>query len=89
VSEGSSILLLPVEFSRCLHLVNRGSGAPPRLFRADLLLTGVQFEHDIDVEIHFRSGPFSDPSCRMQDLREVNDLRLGNAFDSRPDLRPK
>jgi hypothetical protein len=76
VSEGSSILLLPLEFSRCLHLVNRTSGAPPRLFRADLLLTAVQFERNLDAEIHFRSGPFTDPSCRMQDLRDVNYLQL-------------
>src|SRR5262249_42490291 len=41
-SAGRSILLLPVEFSRCLKISDAAGGAP-RLFRADLMLTGVLF----------------------------------------------
>src|SRR5262249_7005657 len=44
---------LPIEFSRCLNL----AGGTPRLFRADLLLTGVLFERQLDARISF--GPFT------------------------------
>jgi hypothetical protein len=42
-SAGRSILLLPIEFSRCLKISDAADDAP-RLLRADLLLTGVLFE---------------------------------------------
>src|SRR5262249_50776739 len=38
-SAGRSILILPIEFSRCLKIAD-AAGGMPRLFRADLLLTG-------------------------------------------------
>jgi len=69
---------LPVEFSRCLNL----AGGTPRLFRADLLLTGVLFERQLDARISF--GPFHNSRCRLDDLADSNRVAMRNAFQDRP-----
>jgi hypothetical protein len=51
-------------------------GPNARLVRADLLLTGVAFSGQIDVEIHSQYGIFW-PWCRLADLAEIKALDLG------------
>ena len=90
-SVGRSILLLPVEFSRCLKISDVAGGAP-RLFRADLMLTGVLFERQLDAQISFHTGPFHNPGCRLEDLADSNNMGMRDAFQDRPDfgiLRPR
>jgi hypothetical protein len=70
-SDGTSIVVLPEQFSRCLAARDPGV----RLVRADLLLTGVVFSGDIDTDISFRYGVFT-PWCRLRDLRETRTLDL-------------
>jgi hypothetical protein len=84
-SAGTSILILPVEFSRCLTIMDI-SGGEPRLFRANLLLTGVLFSHRIDARISFHTGPFRNSRCRLDDLADSNRMEIRNAFQSRPEL---
>jgi hypothetical protein len=72
-SDGRSVLLLPVEFSRCLAVTARS--ATPVLFRANLLLTGVLFSDRLDATVALRNGPFVDPTCRLRDLTDL--LTLG------------
>ena len=93
VSEGPAVLLLPIEFSRCLSVTSRSTGMLPELFRADLLLTGILFDSELDAEISFHSGPFSNSRCRLDDLADANRLDMRNAFKAFPDyavlgLRP-
>jgi len=83
-SEGHSVLLLPWEFSRCLKITTRSGAA--RLFRADLFLTGVLFERELDATITFHTGPLIDSRCRLKDLHDSNQLKIRNAFDDRPAL---
>jgi len=80
VSNGPAMLLLPIEFSRCLKVSSRTGGVLPRLFRADLLLTGILFEHELDADISFYSGPFSNSRCRLDDLADANKMDMRNAF---------
>jgi hypothetical protein len=87
-SKGESALLLPLEFSRCLRTASRIQAAPPRLIRADLLMTMVVFERELDADITFRTGPFGASSCRSEDAADMHAIRLRNAFDLRPSLRP-
>jgi hypothetical protein len=90
-SVGPSILLLPFEFSRCLKISDTAGGMP-RLFRADLLLTGVQFERQLDARISFHTGPFFNSRCRLEDLADSNRMAMRNAFQDRPAfgvLRPR
>ena len=82
-SAGRSILLLPIEFSRCLKISDAGGGAP-RIFRADLMLTGVLFERQIDAQISFHTGPFHNPGCRLEDLADSHSMKIRNAFQDRP-----
>lgn len=67
-SAGRSLLIVPVEFSRCLEL--RGGG-DARLVRVDGVLTGLVFEREIDAVIAFRTGPLVNPTCRWQDYQDL------------------
>src|SRR5215211_2689804 len=75
-SEGSAILLLPIEFSRCLTVKSRLDGPPPRLFRADLVLTGVLFDHRLDADISFHVGAGEASRCRLQDTKDAERMQL-------------
>ena len=79
-SEGSAILLLPIEFSRCLTVSSRVDGPPRRLFRADLVLTGVLFDRRLDADISFRVGPGEASRCRVQDANDAEHMRIRNAW---------
>ena len=83
-TEDHSVLLLPWEFSQCLKITTRSGTA--RLFRADLFLTGVLFEGDLDATITFHTGPLIDSRCRLKDLHDSRQLKIRNAFDDRPAL---
>ena len=63
-SDGPAHILLPVQFSHCLAVVN---AAPVRLRRANLLQTLVSFEGTVDARIEFRFGLFADNACRLRD----------------------
>jgi hypothetical protein len=60
------------------------SGGKPRLFRANLLSTGVLSSHRIDARISFHTGPFRNSRCRLDDLADSNRMEIRNAFQSRP-----
>jgi len=82
-SAGRSILILPIEFGRCLKIAD-AAGGTPHLFRADLLLTGVLFERQLDARISFHNGPFHNSRCRLDDLADSNRVAMRNAFQDRP-----
>jgi hypothetical protein len=63
-SDGAAHILLPVQFSHCLVVVN---GAAARLSRANLVQTLMSFDRTIDARIEFRFGLFADNSCRLRD----------------------
>ena len=80
-SEGTSVVLLPVQFSHCLTLDNPASG---QVVRANLLQTGVVFRQEINALLSFRFGPFS-PGCRNQDLQDLERLGIsGSGLDTVP-----
>jgi hypothetical protein len=64
VSDGPAHILLPVQFSHCLRVVN---GSPARLTRANLLQTLVSFEGALDARLEFHFGLFADNKCRLRD----------------------
>jgi hypothetical protein len=63
-SAGAAHILLPVQFSHCLVVVN---GAAARLARANLMQTLMSFDRTVDARIEFHFGLFADNSCRLQD----------------------
>ncbi len=75
-SDGNSILLLPLEFSRCLEAKAAGSERPA-LFRANLVETGIVFSGYLDATLSLRTGPFLNPACRLRDLFDARALKVG------------
>jgi hypothetical protein len=71
-SDGPAHILLPVQFSHCLVVVN---GAAARLARANLFQTLMWFDRAVDARIEFRFGLFADNSCRLRD--GLDDKALG------------
>jgi hypothetical protein len=70
-SDGSSLVVLPQQFSHCLH----ARDARVRLVRANLMMTGMIFSRDVDTDIVFDYGIFS-PRCRSADLADMRQLDL-------------
>jgi hypothetical protein len=75
-SDGTSLILLPQQFSHCL----RARDQRVRILRADLLMTAVIFSVEVDTDILFDYGMFT-PSCRRRDLGDVRRLQMN--IDSR------
>jgi hypothetical protein len=78
-SDGRSLIVVPVEFSHCLELIEtppeQGGGASA--LRIDGLLTGIVFAHHIDAVLSFRIGPLHNPTCRWADYRDLKALLPG------------
>jgi hypothetical protein len=72
-SAGRSMVVVPVEFSHCmeLHGTHLGTDTGAALLRADGVLTGIVFEHDLDAVLAFRIGPLHNPLCRWQDYQDL------------------
>ena len=78
-SSGRSLLVLPLQFSRCLEvkLENKTAVAEePSLIRSDIALTGVQFSKELDATIRLRFGPFDNVLCRARDFFEFRQDEL-------------
>lgn len=80
-SPGSSLLVLPVEYSNCLQVhLTTSSPTPPKLLRANLTLAAVLFTGDVKGELRLRFGPLAS-ECRMQDWRDADALKIGDVRD--------
>jgi len=78
-SSGTSLLVLPVEYSHCLRADLTTTGAnPPRLLRANLTMAAILFSGRVEGTLMLRYGPLSS-RCRIEDWRDANALRLGEA----------
>ncbi len=64
-SSGTSLLVLPVQFSHCWQLVGKSTGKVG-IFRANIVQTGLYFRGDLDVDLRFGFGLLNS-SCRRQD----------------------
>lgn len=72
-SKGSSLLILPLEYSNCLRVDVR-SGTKPTLMRVDIALTGLLFTGKTDVVLDNRVSLFDNPGCRLKDYLEFKQL---------------
>jgi len=71
-SDGPAHIVLPVQFSNCLVVIN---GAAVRLRRANLFQTLMSFDGSVDAKIEFHFGLFADNKCRLHD--GLNNKALG------------
>ena len=86
-SPGTSLLVLPFDYSYCL----RASGAGlDRLIPVNLSQTGLLVHGEASIDIVYRYGLISGTSCRGQDLARIKALDLENAATGRlfRDTRP-
>lgn len=73
-TSGTSLLLLPVQFSRCLSVSASqatSAGKVVALRPANLASTAIVFQGTIDVELSLLVSPLLRPYCRIEDLREM------------------
>jgi hypothetical protein len=78
-AQGTSLLVLPLEYSHCLRADLTASGSiPPRLIRANLAMAAILFSGEMKGTLKLRYGPLSS-GCRLADWREADALRLGDA----------
>lgn len=73
-SDGSSALLLPVQFSHCYSIINMGGAAT--VMRANALHTLVLFERDLDMRLRWRFDFWRGSGCRAQDVNDLKALSL-------------
>jgi hypothetical protein len=78
-SPGTSLLVLPIEYSHCLNAnLSTSSATSARLLRVNLGMAGILFSGSIHGHLTLRYGPFSS-ECRMEDWREADALEIGEA----------
>jgi len=75
-SAGTSLLVLPVEFSQCWE-VSLAAGANGRLLRANVNQTGLLFSGRTKVELRYRFSPWHF-RCRFDDIADARKLELAN-----------
>ena len=78
-SDGRSLVLVPVQFSRCFRMQAAGPGGDlvgARLRRANGLQTLLEFQGRIDAQVRFEFGLLGGAQCRLQDVRELDALGL-------------
>ena len=83
-SAGRSVLVLPVQYSRCWTVSGQGD---PKLIRTNLMQLGVSFEGTLDATLVFRFGPIHASQCRIDDIRDMERLRIREARAPRGENR--
>jgi hypothetical protein len=78
-SAGWSLLVLPFEYSHCLH-VDAQDGTTASLIAVNLQQTGLLFEKKIKANLSYRFGPLDHPECRKADLERADRIRLREAL---------
>jgi hypothetical protein len=77
-SEGTSLVLLPVQFSNCLDSSSNiaSGGHVLGLKRANLAGTALVFQGTIDVTLRLNVSPFVKPYCRIEDAQAMKAFGL-------------
>jgi len=75
-STGQSILVLPIQYSRCWTVSGEGN---PVLFRANMMQLGISFTGRLDTNLTFRFGPILASGCRIKDISDMERLGIREA----------
>ena len=67
---GRALLVLPFQFSHCWEIEGSRDRVVPRIFRANIVQTGILFKDTVDARLRFRFEPWS-ASCRLDDVRDL------------------
>lgn len=78
---GERYLLLPLEFSRCIHSESKNK---VEIFRAQEFLIGVKFENNLSLDLDFRYGIFTNSYCKIQDYLDFRKFyKINSSASSR------
>ena len=86
-SPGTSVLLLPLQYSHCLELKvlhPTTEGPAPKLIRLNLMQAGLVFTGSIRAEIRFANGPFRNQFGRIDDYLDFKRLMTTRDHGSTP-----
>jgi hypothetical protein len=75
-SAGKSLLVLPVQYSRCWQLRNAPNAT---LFRANLMQLGIRFSGELKAELRQVFGPLWHSYCRLEDAHDMERLKIDEA----------
>jgi hypothetical protein len=79
-SEGTSLLLLPIQYSHCLTVNRTAEGTASakeiRFVRANIAQTGVVFRGKLNADFSFRFGLGDNVAARLADRDDVRKLEL-------------
>jgi hypothetical protein len=67
---GTALLVLPVQFSHCWRIDHTARADMPRIFRVNIIQTGILFKNDLDIRLHFAFDPWN-AECRLEDARDA------------------
>ena len=71
-SEGTSIIILPIEFSHCYQVKNFESNSSVTFFEANWGLIGLKFEKRLDISLTYYNGLFSSPACKLSKTVDIS-----------------
>ncbi len=72
-SSGRSLLVLPVEFSRCME-VRQSKGEPVEVFPVNLVATGVLMEGEVELFLAKRFGILGNPFALLEDAHDFGKI---------------
>lgn len=78
-SDGESVIVLPIQFSNCVRIKSKIATSNPTLFMANFVLTGIKFKGQLDAELSFVFDPVRNSGCRLDDVKDVVELKVGDA----------
>jgi hypothetical protein len=72
-SPGRSVVLLPIQYTRCWRVKVRSntSSEAPELIRMNVGQAGLLFSGTVKVELEFVHGPFANPWGRVRDYLDL------------------
>jgi hypothetical protein len=71
-SEGTSIIILPIEFSHCYQVKNFESNSSVTFFEANWGLIGLKFKKRLDISLTYYNGLFSSPACKLSKTVDIS-----------------
>jgi hypothetical protein len=74
-ASGVAMLVLPVQFSHCWRIDPGPDTEAPRLFRANVVQTGILFKDKVDVRLRFDFEPWK-TSCRFRDGEDLSQFGI-------------
>jgi hypothetical protein len=75
-SAGESLLVLPVQYSRCWQLQDAPNAT---LFRANLMQLGIRFSGELRAQLRQVFGPLWNSYCRVEDAGDMQRLKISEA----------